>query len=246
MDATPYDPRRRDAAHDQTLRGVLERVRAANGSKVVIFDLDSTLFDNRPRQVQILREFGLLHDIHELYSSLDVHILDWDLKGPLVRAGVAPDKAETLYPKVREFWRERFFTSPYCLYDVAMPGAAAYVSALAKAGATIVYLTGRHEPMRAGTTESLVRFGFPAPGAPGVHLLMKPTLEQEDTVFKAQAHAQVRKLGEVLAAFDNEPAHARDLRLAFPAATVVWIDSDHSQGKEAPDRTLPRAYGFLI
>jgi hypothetical protein len=241
----PYDPRRRDAAHDETLRGVLARVRAAAGPKVVIFDLDSTLFDNRPRQVQILREFGLLHHIHPLYSSLDVHILDWDLKGPLVRAGVAPDEAETLYPKVREFWRERFFTSPYCLYDVALPGAARYVAALVAAGATIVYLTGRHEPMREGTHASLVRFGFAAPGMPGVHLLMKPTLEQEDTVFKAEAHAQVRKLGEVHAAFDNEPAHARDLHLAFPHATVVWIDSDHSHGKEAPDPTLPRTFGFV-
>jgi hypothetical protein len=240
----PYDPRRRDAQHDEVLRGVLARVAEAEPSKVVIFDLDSTLFDNRPRQVQILREFGLTHRLPELSSLSERHFLDWDLKAPLVRAGIDEQRAEVLFPQVRAYWKARFFTSPYCLYDVALPGAADYVSALHAADATIVYLTGRHEAMREGTHESLLRFGFPAPGMLRVHLLMKPSLELDDTAFKATAHRDVEKVGHVIAAFDNEPAHALGLKHSFPDATVVWLDTDRSkEGLPRPD--LPRTYGFL-
>lgn len=240
----PYDPRRRDTQHDDVLRGVFARVAEASPGRVVIFDLDSTLFDNRPRQVQILREFGLTHQQPELCSLSERHFLDWDLKAPLIRAGVSEERAEFLFPQVRAFWRERFFTSAYCLYDVALPGAAEYVTALHAADATIVYLTGRHEAMREGTHESLLRFGFPAPGMLRVHLVMKPSLELDDTAFKTTAHQEVRQIGDVIAAFDNEPAHALGLGSSFPEATVVWLDTDRS--KEAmPRPDLPRIYGFL-
>ena len=240
----PYDPRRRDTQHDEVLRGVLARVAEAESNKVVIFDLDSTLFDNRPRQVQILREFGLTHALPELCSLSERHFLDWDLKAPLIRAGIDEARAEVLFPAVRAFWKQRFFTSPYCLYDVALPGAADYVAKLHAADATIVYLTGRHEAMREGTHESLLRFGFPAPGMLRVHLVMKPNLDLDDTAFKATAHSDVHKFGRVIAAFDNEPAHALGLANSFPEATVVWLDTDRS--KEAmPRPDLPRTYGFL-
>ena len=41
-----------------TLRGILEQARSLGSQAVLAFDLDSTLFDNRPRQARILREFG--------------------------------------------------------------------------------------------------------------------------------------------------------------------------------------------
>lgn len=240
----PYDPRRRDTQHDDVLRGVFTRVAEADSAKVVVFDLDSTLFDNRPRQVQIFREYGLTHHLPELSSLSEHHFLDWDLKAPLLRAGIDEARAEALFTEVRAFWKARFFTSPYCLYDVALPGAADFVTALHDTEATIVYLTGRHEAMREGTHESLLRFGFPAPGMLRVHLVMKPSLELDDTAFKAEAHSEVKKIGHVLAAFDNEPAHALGLARSFPEATVVWLDTDRS--KEAmPRPDLPRTFGFL-
>ena len=57
-----YDP--------TVLERVLARVRALPGA-VVVFDLDSTLLDNRPRQARILREFGAARGIPALAARAD-------------------------------------------------------------------------------------------------------------------------------------------------------------------------------
>jgi hypothetical protein len=103
--------------------------------------------------------------------------------------------------------------------------------------------------MRAGTLVALGRHGFPVPTAEGptsVHLLMKPTLADDDDRFKAGAHAHVRTLGGVVAAFDNEPRHANDLARSFPEALVVHLATDHS-GRDVPlDGAIPSIADFRM
>ena len=41
---------------DDQLRGILDSSRKAGAQGVLVFDLDSTVFDNRPRQARIVRE----------------------------------------------------------------------------------------------------------------------------------------------------------------------------------------------
>jgi hypothetical protein len=243
-DVKSYDPFRTDDAHVSVLNRVLDAVQSAPAPKVVVFDLDSTVFDNRPRQVHILREFGLAHDMPELFHLDRTHFIDWDLVTPLIRLGIAPDKAHAVGPEIKQFWRERFFTSPYCLYDVALPHAPHYVRAVHKRGAHVVYLTGRHEPMRDGSTESLRRFKFPAPPDERVTLLMKPTIEMPDTDYKKSAYEAVRKIGRVIAGFDNEPAHANALKEGFPEAMIVWLKTDRSPATDEPRQDLLHAWGF--
>jgi hypothetical protein len=214
----------------ELLGRVLEAARTGGPSSVVLFDLDSTLLDNRPRQARIFREFGAARGIAALANAAPTHWNGWDLRVPLHALGVSEADVQALYPEVKEFWRSRFFTSEYCRDDVGIRGAAAFVSAIARGGAQVLYLTGRHEGMRAGTVYALGRNGFPVPPGNGtpVHLLMKPALEESDDLFKAAAHARVRELGRVIAAFDNEPLHANDLAASFPEATVVRLTTDHS------------------
>jgi hypothetical protein len=210
------------------LADVLAAARTQPGG-VVVFDLDSTLLDNRPRQARIFREFGQQHGVSELQTAEPGHWLGWDLRVPMRNLGLSPERIAELYPALRRFWHERFFTSEYCREDVPIPGAAAFARSVATAGAHVVYLTGRHEGMRAGTIEVFARYGFPLPQQPGdVTLLMKPMLLEDDDAFKAAAHARVRALGWVVAAFDNEPAHANDLARSFPGARVVHVATDHS------------------
>lgn len=244
-DGKSYDPFQKDDAHVAVLNKVLTSVKEAPAPKVVVFDLDSTIFDNRPRQVHILREFGLAHDMPELFHLERTHFIDWDLVTPLIRMGIAHDKAHAVGPTIKEFWRERFFTSPYCLYDIAMPYAPHYVRGLHARGAHIVYLTGRHEGMRAGTSESLMRFKFPAPPLERVTLLMKPNLEMPDTDYKKSAYDAVRKIGRVIAGFDNEPAHANALKEGFPEAMIVWLKTDRSPATDTPRADLLHAWGFF-
>jgi predicted secreted acid phosphatase len=216
----------------EVLSRVLGAARAAGCSGVVVFDLDSTLLDNRPRQARILREFGAARGLSALYDVRPEHWEGWDIRRAMANAGLGAEEVARFAEEAKVFWRERFFTSEYCAIDDAIGGAVAFVNAVRGAGATVAYCTGRHEEMRAGTVASFDRLGFPAP-AVGVHLIMKPTLEQSDDEFKEIAYAELRRLGRVLAAFDNEPTHINGYRQAFPEAEVVHLATDDS-GRPVP------------
>jgi hypothetical protein len=212
-------------------KSILERalsVLQKTPDALAAFDLDSTLFDNRPRQALILREFGREHGEDRL-SRVEAHQVDgWDLRTALRSVGLSAPEAEGIHPAVRQFWRPRFFSSPYCVEDVPLPGAVSFVSAVRACPARVVYVTGRDTQMRDGTIESLRRSGFPVPGEGETRLLMKPTPTMNDDLWKQQAHQQLRRLGTVAAAFDNEPSHINAYALAFPGAVVVHLDTDHS------------------
>lgn len=210
------------------LRAVLDAARLAGPAGVLVFDLDSTVFDNRPRQARILRELGAARGIVALTRcSVDHWSSGWDLKAAMVACGMSPGDAEGLYKDAKAFWSARFFTSEYCLDDVAVPGAPEFLHACVATRAQVAYVTGRHEEMRAGTVACLQKCGMPQPGG-NVHLLMKPALKENDDAYKRIAHAKVASIGELLAAFDNEPTHANDYATRFPTAVIVHLATDHS------------------
>lgn len=207
---------------------VLARARHLGRKGVVAFDLDSTVFDNRPRQVRILSEYGRRQGLAPLAACKVEHwISGWDMKAAMVACGLSRTEADNLYKDAKAFWAERFFTSEYCVEDIETPGAAAFLHAVVATGAQLVYVTGRHEAMRDGTIDCFIKCGMPIPG-PSVTLLMKPTLQEDDDTYKRSAHEQLEKMGEVVAIFDNEPHHANDYARRFPKAMVVHLDTDHS------------------
>ena len=212
----------------QTLEHILHRAKALGPRAVLAFDLDSTLFDNRPRQARIVREFGQAHALAPL-AACAVHHWDsgWDLRAALRNCGLAEPEVARHYDAVKRFWQERFFTSDYCVDDEPIDGASAFTHAVVGTGAQLAYVTGRHEAMREGTVAAMRRARMALPGG-RVHLLMKPTLAEDDDAFKREAHAQLGTLGQVVAAFDNEPTHVNDYRRKFPEATVVHLATDHS------------------
>ena len=236
-----------DPANRFVLRQVLEQASRHGAAGVAVFDLDSTLFDNLPRQVRILREFGAAHGIPELERSVVEHWPSgWEMKVAMGNAGLSAERVEELFPAAKTFWLERFFTSPYCLDDRPIEGAAAFVRAVWEAGATIAYCTGRHEPMREGSRESLRMGGFPVPEGERVTLIMKPTFDVSDDDFKRMAHARLRELGTVIAAFDNEPTHINDYHRVFPEALAVHLATDHSGRGITVDPAIPAVADFRL
>lgn len=214
------------------LARVLERAQEEGERAVVVFDLDSTLLDNRPRQAEILREFGQLHSIPQLAAARPEHWEGWELRLAMRNCGLSLEEVERWAEDAKQFWRDRFFTSRYCALDDDIAGAVPYVKAIMDTGAQLAYCTGRHEPMREGTLQSFARLGFPRPDqSPRVQLLMKPTFEQSDDDWKVEAYQRLRALGQVAAAFDNEPTHINGYRIAFPDGIMVHLDTDHS-GRE--------------
>ncbi len=214
---------------------VLELARRFGPTGVVVLDLDSTVFDNRPRQVRILREYGLARGIDCLTRNrIDHWPTSWQVRSALINSGLSAEEALRLLPDVRQFWGERFFTSAYCAEDVPVAGAPEYLQVLAATGVQLAYVSGRpRTTMEAGTLESMRRHGLPLPG-PGVHMLLKPDLFADDDAFKSENIPRVRELGEVVAVFDNEPAHLNVYRAAFPTALVVRLLTDHSGRPVAP------------
>jgi len=206
---------------------VVTRARQRPGA-VVVFDLDSTLLDNRPRQARILRDYGESAGLPALRQAAPEHWQGWDLGTALANAGLPPDEVARHATPARRFWRERFFTSAYCRFDTPIPGAADFVRALAALGAVVAYVTGRPDHMRGGTLEAFARHGFPLPEGARVHLLMNDDPALGDDAWKEIARARVEALGEVVAAFDNEPAHVNMYARAWPAALCIHLDTDHS------------------
>ncbi len=217
----------------RVLEGVLVRARDLGPRGVVVFDLDSTIFDNRPRQARILRDFGAFAGIDALSRCQPSHFTSgWDLRAAMRNCGMSEVEAERRYPEAKRFWFTRFFTSAYCADDVAIDGAPEFVNAVSGTGAIVCYVTGRNEEMRAGTLDAMRKCGFLMPGA-NVHLILKPTPQMDDDEFKREAHRQVARLGTVIAVFDNEPMHVNDYRRTFPDATIVHLATDHS-GRPVP------------
>ena len=213
-----------------TLKKVLAEAKKANKG-LVVFDLDSTVFDNRPRQARILREYGAQFGQPLLKQCQPWHFTSgWDLRGAAIACGISKTAVESIYEEMKKFWQERFFTSEYCKDDVEVLGAPRYLHAFLPTRATIVYVTGRHEAMRKGTEDCLKRCAMPLPDPERkkVDLIMKPTLEEKDDDFKKVAHAALAKRGTVIAAFDNEPMHINDYAAKFKKAIPVHLATDQS------------------
>ncbi|RMG20744.1 MAG: hypothetical protein D6729_02245 [Deltaproteobacteria bacterium] len=239
---SPRPPR-----HDpQVLDRVLDRVREvvkAGGRPVVVFDLDSTLFDNRYRTWRLLLEWaertgaqGAAARIRALPLEEVRYSLDENLK----RIEVSGEEAES----ARRYWLDHFFTDRGATLDRPEAGAVAYVRAVRRAGAVVVYLTGRDAPrMAGGTVTSLRRWGFPV-GIPGVVLLLKPEKSMEDLAFKTQAREAIDALGQVVATFDNQPENTLLFAKTWPKATNVWLDTNHSPGAPELPPAIPRVRNF--
>ncbi len=214
--------------YKQKLKAVLDQATKAGSKGLLVFDLDSTVFDNRPRQSRILREYGQELSIAALEACEPKHWdSGWDLKAAMLACGLSPELTEKHYQDAKNFWGSKFFTSEYCVDDIEVPGASDYLAASVKTGAQVVYVTGRHEEMRAGSVKAMEKCKMPVPGG-SVSLVMKPSLRESDDAYKVSAHAELAKMGTVIAAFDNEPTHANDYARKFPDATVIHLATDHS------------------
>lgn len=231
--APPYE--RLDRRGQQAL---LERIvgrcvaKAQGRPPVAVFDLDGTLMDNRPRTAVILQELARelraeAHGSAEVLEAARTEELAYLLGDSLKRLGVHHPE---LVERAEGFWRARFFSDDYLKHDVAVEGAVELVRACHEAGATIVYFTGRDLPlMSLGSFQSLRDLGFPI-GVVGTELVCKPDASIPDESFKRDIGPSLRRIGEVVAAFDNEPGNCNAFVEMYPEAESVFVDTQHLPG----------------
>ncbi len=218
----------------QLLQKVIGEVRAAYNKQerpMVIFDVDGTLLDNRPRILHIIKEYGTTElkrarpeDAAKI-ANLQIYQIQYRLTDTLTQIAVVEP---AVVNNAAVFWSQRFFNDDYLKYDAPTPGSVNFVRTLYSNGARIIYLTGRDQPRQLlGTVKALRDHGFPI-GIQGTELIMKPTLNTQDAIFKQQVTNYMRHYGKVIATFDNEPANANVYRRAFPKAAVILFAAPHS------------------
>jgi hypothetical protein len=239
-----------DGDQQATLRAVLRRCRVERGhpTPVVVFDLDGTLLDNRPRTAAILREYAerCRHTHPEVAARLDrarTSDLSYLLSDSLERLGA---HATELVAEMQAFWRERFFADAHLVHDEPVAGSVAFARACYDAGAILVYLTGRDLPlMGLGTFQSLRDLRFPI-GLPATELVLKPDGAMPDEAFKRLTAPELARVGRVVAAFDNEPANCNVMLAHYPDAHVVFLDTQHTPGAPPLDPGVRAVRDFRL
>jgi hypothetical protein len=239
----PFGARASPGEQTRILRSALEAIGPQR--RAAAFDLDSTLLVNKVRQARIVREWGALHD-QRLTSCKPEHVVSWDLRDTAKLCGLTEQEAEAAYPAMKEFWRDRFFTSEYCADDTPVDGARDYLQAVLRRGGEILYVTGRHEEMGPGTVESFRRAGFPLPDGEKVQLWLKPKLADDDDQWKEICHRRMAELRTLACAFDNEPTHVNAYKRSFPDAVVVHLDTDHSRRPVMVLDSIPSVRDFVM
>ena len=202
---------------------------------VVVFDLDSTLLNNGPRSHAIMLEYTSLKKpkLFPAVRKLDPFSMPYLIKDHWTKAGI---NSKPFIKDYFPFWKERFFSDKYQIYDTVYFKSLDLVKKLYAQGATIVYLTGRDQPrMFVGTSASLRQYGFPI-GLVRTTLLMKPDPKTDDTVYKATVVKWLADIGDVVATFENEPKNANLFQKSFPKALNYWIDTNcaHPEVKLSP------------
>ena len=185
-----------------------------------------------PRNLKILKE--LPSEIPELKTVID-RIGDadigWNVMGFLKEH---TDLSEDMEQRIAAFWKKRFFTDEYVIYDTPYPGADSFVDWLHEKGVGIIYLTGRDRPnMSAGTISSFTEHGFPV--GDGARFVFKPDFDEPDLDFKLRALEEINGTGTVVLAVENEPGNANIIKRCCPGALVMLINTITSPSPEAPD-----------
>ena len=235
------------------LQRILDRVRVKTkrqASSVVIFDLDGTLFDNRPRTMYIMRQIAdqFYDQMPQLVHAVecgDINNLDnyeYSLDASMARLGVTDANEISL---AKSEWAKRFFTDHYQQFDVPLPGAKKFVCDVYDAGATVIYLTGRDVNMLVGLTQTLRMCGFPV-GVVGTMTKTKKDFNQDDGVFKDEVAAYLDRLGEVVGIFENEPANSNLFQKNFPGATSMFLLTQHRPDAPALDDGITPIRDFRI
>lgn len=217
-----------------------------NKRSLVVFDLDSTLFDVSPRTEKILREFAehpeFLKDFQHLlqqFQLVKVQHGDWGIRDALMRVDFShlwksADEQKKLEKTIKDFWFQRFFSNEYLHYDQPYEGAIEFVQNLAKfENLDIVYLTGRDVVrLGKGSEEVLLKWNFPLDNQRS-RLVLKPYRELDDSLFKFEWFKDLPKdQYSYVCFFENEPVNVNRVRTHLPDVDIIFFDSTHSRRED--------------
>lgn len=218
---------------------------------LVVFDLDSTLFDVSPRIERILMDFAADPEFQKrfpeqvaCFAKIKTAHTDWGFTNALQRAGLDGHHPE-FQDAVMNYWKKHFFSNDYLKYDTPNEGAINYVHAVMAQGADVAYLTGRDQHrMEPGTTKQIQQWNLPLNDK--AKLFVKPDKSMDDAEYKTDWFlSPERQHYAKTYFFDNEPVILNLMGAKCPHVESIFFDSTHS-GKAEPPADLPRIMNFVL
>ncbi len=227
----------------------IQKINALGHRALVVFDLDSTLFDVSPRLDRILLDFAAnshfqkkFPDQVSMLNNIKTLRGDWGIKNALQRVGLDGQHPE-FEEAIHTFWQKTFFSNEYLKYDIPYDGAVEFVQAIAISGADIAYLTGRDvDRMGLGSVEVLKKWNFPLDNQQH-QLILKPHRSMNDAEFKTHWFLSKSNYDRIWF-FENEPVNIHSLMAARPEIEIIFLDTTHA-GKVAPPENIPQIMDFL-
>lgn len=216
--------------------GEVRRLRAEGRECLVVFDVDNTLFDTRGRTAWIAHAFDRAAGT-SYFDGLDLERVGVDAVGTCAKVGLVDARV------VAEFvvwWEQQFWDGAAFAHDIPVPSTIAWAQRAMEAGASLGFLTGRIEALRAPTTEQLDRAGL----LPGT-LWMKPDLATWTLSFKAGVLQNVSRqmwLGWYATEGRAEIAHLQRVMPGGPWVRVECSLQDGGPEVAAETPTLQRIF----
>lgn len=230
----------------------IQELQAQDKASLVVFDLDSTLFDVSPRLQQIMVDFAEnpknqknFPESCTILKTVQTFRSDWGIKNALIRAGLDGHHHD-FHQALREFWHNSFFSNEYLQYDLPYEGAQEYVQKIYEAGADIVYLTGR-DVARMGKSSGAVlkKWNFPL-DLPRTELILKPEKGMDDAQFKADYFSELPEgKYQSIWFFENEPQNTNLVQSCHDHVEIVFFQSTHA-GVQEPHPDLPKIMHYLL
>ena len=218
------------------LRPILEKIKSSPaGECLVIFDLDSTLYDLTKRVGGIMAAFAgdaavvqKFPEASARLTNLEIRRTDWGIHEPFARVGITRESHPEFVNAAQAAWARGFFSNDFLDRDFPLPGAVQFVEDCLQAGAEVLYLTGRDVArMGAGTATSLRASGFPFDGVRS-RLQLKPDKSLDDAEFKADVIADLNAKYPNIWLFENEPVNINAVLKRTPQVKMVFVETCHS------------------
>ncbi len=234
---------------EEICRAVMSEVEHGR-TPVIVFNIDGTILDNRPRSAAILRQFVASSPescavIADSIAALPPDEIEYYVIDSFRKCGV---NNVFIIESALRYWADNFFSNRFVEMDMPVEGAVPFIRNMHEAGALIAYVSGRsRETMLEGTIASLKNAGYPIATARTI-LVMKETASDSNVLFKRNTYREISRLGRVVAAFENEPREVNAMKRTWPGARIVLVKAPHSRDAQplAPGIAVINNYAPVI
>ncbi len=203
----------------------MRAARAAGRRAMVVFDLDNTIFDTRPRTLAAARDFDSLGK-SDWFARLDLAGVRRDGRETAVAAGVPAPVVESF----AAHWDDFFWRPANLVLDEPIASTVCWAHLARAAGVEVRYLTGRIESLHAASVAALRRIGLHADPD---DVTCKPDLSVPTAPWKREILDRWR--AEAVVGWFMTEGH-RDIasvQLALPDIPCVLLECSFEETRES-------------